>query len=114
MDKKSLMVLMLLLSGCNSKTRLAACVFNNGNNTIEVELSSEYDDLKNINVKKTYTIPYRYSMDERIISELKKQLEENCCLEDNVIFCEYEIIPQDKYSFSRTVEYLELNSYACR
>ena len=115
MDKKKIIILLVfLLSGCADSEKEISCRLNNGNSHIDITIHTNYDDILSLNVKESFLLPYRYVLDDKIRIDMESQLDDTYCIYDNTLIHEYEIIPDDKYSLNKTVEYLGSFSYVCR
>lgn len=114
MDKKIIIIFVVLLSGCANAEKEVACTLKNGNDLTTVTIRSHFDEILSYSVKESFYIPYEYLANPKIEEDINKQIEGLYTLEDNCLV-RYLDAPIDKtYSLSKTMEYLGDKGYVCR
>ena len=112
MDRKILVVCLLLLSGCKSK--VTACTYYSEQGQIEIEIEAVNDDIKQIEVCSSFNLPISLVSDKDKFNDLLKQLSEEYYIDENNILSKKESVLLDKkYSLSKTLEYLKMKRFVC-
>ena len=112
MDKKALIVLLLLLTGCENKKEIA-CILSTENKEVSLDIKAINDEISSIHVRNSFVIPYSVINDEDNFSFLSSQLSDDYHFEDNHLIKEYEIELDSNYSLNKTLEYLKTKRYFC-
>ena len=113
MEKKLvLLLLLIILSGCQNK-KAVACSFGTEEKNISLDIKAINDDITSINVRSCFEIPYNVINDEEKFAFLNSQLDDSFHFEDNKLIREYEIELDDIYSLQKTIKYLNNKRYYC-
>lgn len=114
MDKKIIIILTILLSGCANANREVACTLKNGNDLKTVTIRSHFDEILSYSVKESFYIPYEYLANPRIEEDIRKQIKGVYTFEDNYLVRYLEAQIDKTYSLSKTMEFLGDEGYVCR
>lgn len=113
MYKKGFLIILILLTSC-SKNNNVACKLDNGNSHIDLEINATNDKINAIHVRTVFELPNSLIADKEKFNEFKKQLDEVFIIEDNnLLVKEYDQELIDKYSLSKTIEYLKKEKFYC-
>lgn len=112
MDKKIVLILLVLLSACTNN-KSYACNKTINNSQYQLTINSINDDISSVYVRNVFEIPYETLLDEDKYNDLNKQLDSSYHLEDKYLIREYEIFIDNKYSFSLTLDELRKDKYYC-
>lgn len=112
MEKKKLIVLLLLLTGCTNYKQ-AACSLNLQDKQINIDIKAINDDISSIEVRTVFEIPYSVVNNKERFGFLCKQIDEEYHFEDNLLVKEYEVNLDKNYSYALTLEYLKNKRYFC-
>ena len=111
--KKILLCLFLaILCGC-SKEKIVACSRFINDHQILLNIASDYDDIRQIDVMETLTLPYDLLISEEKMDFLYQQLDDSFHVEENMLVKQYQIIPEETYSLRKTLENLRERRYFC-
>lgn len=114
MEKISILLLSLLLCSCSNNIKTTSCSLYEKDNSVTYTIESVYDDIKSIKLTVIYKIPYNVLLNDSFNSDLIKQINDTYHFEDNLLIQNMELELNDKYSLSKTTDYLLENRYACR
>lgn len=112
MFKKKIVLLFLLLCGCENK-RTYACVKDIESNQIYLDIETINDTIISLNVTESFALPFNLLHHENRLNDFKKQLGEDYIIENNKLIHNYLIIPDDRYSISKTLVYLKKEKFIC-
>jgi len=112
MEKKKLILLCILLCGCD-RQRSFACVRDLGKDEIRVDLSAKGDVLSSVQITERYRLPYELLKEEGYLETFDTQLDEDCFREGNDLFCSCLISPIETFSLEKTLERLKSENYVC-
>ena len=112
MKKLIWIILFFIICGCTNK-KSVACQRYADNIETYIDIQSINDDITLINVKEVFIIDYDLLMDNDIKTFLDTQIDESYYFIDNKLIKEYNLIIDNKYSLSKTLEYLKKEKYLC-
>lgn len=112
MDKKLVLLVLLILCGC-SNNKVAACSYSKENSEVFIDIKAINDNIDSIKVRTYYEIPNSVICDEEKYSFLLSQLDDRYHFEDNKLVKEEELPIEDNYSFELTKDYLRSMRYYC-
>ena len=113
MDKRKIIVLiMLLLSGCERK-RSYACSRDFNPHKIYIDIDTVNDRISSLKVTESFELPYELLLDEERAADFRKQLDGSYHIEGNKLIRTYRIVPEDDFSIARTLEELKKEMYIC-
>lgn len=113
MEKKVLIVLFILLSGCQNKEKLVTCSCLLQDKAIYIDIHAKYDDIQSVEVKETFEIPNKVMADKEKLDFLVKQLDSTYHFENNTLVKTYSVVIDDVYSLDSTIEALKLRRFYC-
>ena len=112
MDKKKILILMFILSGC-TKEKSLACSRYNKDDSIIINLKAVNDDIKEIEICEVFVLPKETLLNEKFFEDLEKQLDDTCQIEENKLVRRYKLIPEGRFSLNATAAYLKGEKYFC-
>lgn len=112
MEKKLVLIVLLLLTGCQNK-KIIACSFGLDDKNISIDISAINDEISSMKVRSSFEIPNSVLNDSDKYEFLKSQLNDSFHLEDNKLVREYEVAIDDVYSLDKTIERLNGKRYYC-
>lgn len=110
--KGLVLVLLVLLSGCQNNKRIA-CNLIQENKSIDLDIRAINDDISSIDVRTSFIVPNETLFDDKKLEFLKSQLDNSYHFEDNKLIREYSILIDNKYSLDKTLEDLRKKRYYC-
>ena len=111
MEKTTLVLLCLLLCGCNRKS--ASCVRFKGNDEINIQINALNDVIESIEVSEIFELPYELLSDKEEFERFSRQLDSSYHFEENRLIRRYSIILDDRYSFMETLNKLKKERFNC-
>ena len=112
MEKKRLILLILLLSGC-AKEHSYACSRIDGKKRIDLNILIKGDVILSVEKTERYLLPYDLLLNEEWFEQFSRQLDEDCFFQDNELFCRCMITPEGQFSFVKTAEQLKQQRFIC-
>lgn len=113
MSKKIVLVLFILLVGCENKSRNIACILFGKDSEIYINIHAKYDDIESVEVKECFDIPSVVMADEKKFAFLNSQLDNTYHFEGNKLIKDYCIALDDTYSLEKTIEGLRTRRFYC-
>ena len=111
MEKKTLVLLFLLLTGCSYKS--AACVKFDGDKEIDIDIKAVNDDIQTVEISEVFELPYELLANEKEFERFKEQLDVSYHFEDNILIRRYAMVIDDTYSYMDTLKQLNEEKYHC-
>lgn len=112
MYKKLVLVILLLLTGCQNR-KMVACEYNDSNSEIYIDITAINDDISSFNVKTCYEMPNYVMINEKAYSDLLKQLDSTYHFEGNTLIKEDNYPIDGKYSLALTKDRLRKMRFYC-
>lgn len=112
MDKRKIVLLTFLLCACESK-RSYACVKEIDNNQIYLDIEAINDEIVCLEVSEYFKLPYELLLNENRLNDFKKQLDYTYSIEESMLTHKYQIVPEERYSVSKTLKYLKTERFIC-
>lgn len=112
MDKRLVLIIMLILTGC-SNSSLTACWYSKDSAEVNLDIKAINDDISSIHVRTSFEIPNNIIADKEKYDFILSQVDKTYHFEDNYLVKEYEVDLDDTYSLSSTKEYLKKMRFYC-
>lgn len=112
MERGLIFLLLVFLSGCQNNKQ-AFCRITKDDIEVSVDIEAINDDIKNIHIRESISIPYDTLLDKEKFNDLKKQLNDNYVIEDNHIVYERDEVLDKTYSFNDTKQRLIKEHFYC-
>lgn len=112
MEKRLVLLILFILTGCQNK-KIVACSFGLEDKNINLDINAINDDITSIRVRSCFEIPSSILSDEDKYNFIESQLDSSFHFEDNKLVREYEIELDDVYSLDKTIKYLNSKRYYC-
>ena len=110
--KKTVIVLLFILCGC-SRQRSAACTYYNGDDSLTLDLIAVNDDIRMIKVSEVFVLPPELLANGKFFSDLCKQFDPSCHVEDDKLVRRYSLAVERRYSLNATITSLEEKRFHC-
>lgn len=111
--KKTLIILLVLLTGCSRNKTLTACTCYKDDSTINIEISAVGDDITGIDIITSFEIPNAVFLDDDKYNLLISQLDNSFYFENNTLIKKENIVLDETYSLQKTIEYLRKRRFNC-
>lgn len=111
--KRCLILILVLISGCDSSRTYIATRYEK-NNEIRLTITSNFDNIKTIEVRRKFKLPYELLLNDEYLSNFNSQLDNTYHYEDNFLIQEYCVPVNGKYSVSSTIAYLKEQKYVVK
>ena len=112
MEKKKLILLVALLSGC-AKQNSYACSRVNAEAEIYLNIEALGDRIVSVEMTERYGLPHDLLPDEERSGRLSAQLDEGCFFHGNDLYCRNVFMPEEDYSLTKTMEDLKRKRFNC-
>ena len=107
-----LQIILILISGCKNKQQVS-CLYGNDDKLVSLSIEAINDDIKSINVRTSFKIPYNVMLNQEKFSFLLSQLDDMSHFEDNNLISEYDVTLDNKYSIDLTLKDLKTKRFNC-
>jgi len=111
MEKRLIVILLIILCGCRQRT--VACSRYINDDRIEINIEAINDDISTVEVSEIFTVPGEIMASEERLKELERQFDSSCHLEDNHLIRRYALCVNGTYSLDRTLDQLRKEKYFC-
>ena len=111
-SKRLIVLLLILLSGCQ-KDNEVACLYEDNDESILLEIKANYDDIYKIHISDSFYIPNSVLVDENKYNDLLKVVDGKYVVQDNKLVKEYDENLDDTYSLNKTIDYLRRKRFYC-
>ena len=113
MEKKTTLLIPLILLCACTRNQSVACSRYDRENTLTLNIHAENDRIRMIEAVEIYLVPENLLADEVFSAGLFRQFDSSCHMEENRLIRRYGLALDGDYSLSATIEELEKQRYRC-
>lgn len=112
MEKKIIILGLILLTGCEN-SKVIACSYELEDKAVYLDIDAINDDIVSIHEKTCFVLPNSVLADEEKYNFIVSQLDGSYHFEDNRLVLENDLLLDDTYSLSKTLEDLKTKRFIC-